>query len=199
MTCTMLLPSLIILFLTFSHCRRHSYEDDNLAAPKDKLSHYRDLVKSMETTVEVEENEKNTINISSQIEIPESEGLRLVIEALKVVWGAAVKGLLDGFLPTIERVRRETRYEPDWEKNFLLDWIIDMCGAMIGRQMCSQKVACRTGKLMQDKLPGAQMMVVMAETFIPPVALEWFGVVRRSVIDRRDSCVEEYQCDFSEV
>ena len=136
---------------------------------------------------------------SSQIEIPESEGLRLVIEALKVIWGAAVKGLLDGFLPTIERVRRETRYEPDWEKNFLLDWIIDMCGAMIGRQMCSQKVACRTGKLMQDKLPGAQMMVVMAETFIPPVALEWFGVVRRSVIDRRDSCVDEYQCDFSEV
>ena len=191
---TNLLDLLILVILTLYNSKSNSHKDTNLAAPKDRLAHYQYLLaQNMETTVEVEE--EKTIKISSQIEIPDSEGLRLVVEALKVVWKAAVKGLLDGFLPTVERVRRETSH--DWEKNFLLDWIIDMCGAMIGRQKCSQKVACRTGKLMQDKLPGAQMMVVMAETFVPPVFLEWFGIVRRSVIDRRDSCVEEYQCNFS--
>ena len=114
----------------------------------------------------------------------------------KVVWSAAMKGLLDGFLPTIERVRRDTSH--DWERSFLLDWVLDMCGAIIGRQKCSQKVACRTGKVMQDKLPGAMMMVVKVESFIPPAALDWFGVVRQSVIDRRDTCVEDYVCDFSQ-
>ena len=47
-------------------------------------------------------------------------------------------------------------------------------------------------------MPGAQMMVVMAESFIPPAALDWFGVVRQSVVDRRDTCVEDYVCDFSQ-
>ena len=52
--------------------------------------------------------------------------------------------------------------------------------------------------MMQAKLPGPQMMVVMVESFIPPAALDWFGVVRQSVIDRRDTCVEDYVCDFSQ-
>ena len=50
-----------------------------------------------------------------------------------------MKGLLDGFLLTIEIVKRYTSH--DWERSFLLDWVLDMCGALIGRQKCSQKVA----------------------------------------------------------
>ena len=189
-----LLVGLILLYLPHSPSAFNI--DDNSIAPKDKMSHYRYMMsKNMEGTVEVEEKKEHTIKISSQIEIPDSEGLRLVMEALKVTWNAAMKGLLDGFFPTIERVRRDTSH--DWERSFLLDWVLDMCGALIGRQKCSQKVACRTGKVMQAKLPGAQMMVVMAESFIPPAALSWFGVVRQSVIDRSDTCGEDYMCDFS--
>ena len=170
------------------------YKEDN-QVPRDRMSHYKSLMSNY-VDINTEIKKDKTIKISSQIEIPESEGLRLVLEALKVIWEAVFKGLLEGFLPTVERVKREI--EDDWERSFLLDWVIDMCGAMIGRQRCSQKVACRTGKLMQAKLPGAQMMVVMAESFVPPVALEWFGVMRNSVIDRKDSCIEEFQCNFSE-
>ena len=193
--------NIIMLMLSITPCHSHYGDstEDNLITPTDgdKKSHYRYMMaKNMETSVEVEEKKESTIKISSQIEIPNSEGLRLVMEALKVIGNAAMKGMLGGFLPKIERERRESSH--DWERSFLLDWILDMCGALIGRQKCSQKVACRTGKVMQDKLPGAQMMVVMFESFIPPVALDWFGVVRQSVIDRRDTCVEDYVCDFSQ-
>eukprot|EP00092_Neocalanus_flemingeri_P020491 GFUD01022198.1.p1 GENE.GFUD01022198.1~~GFUD01022198.1.p1 ORF type:complete len:199 (+),score=40.83 GFUD01022198.1:82-678(+) len=197
----LLLPCLITIISSLPYARSNSFSkymdtETNEVAPRDKMSHYRALVAgNTDTTVEVEE--KKTIKISSQIEIPDSEGLRLVLEALKITWGAAWKGVLEGFLPTVERVRRETR--DDWEKNFLLDWAMDMCGAVIGRQKCSQKVACRAGKLMQAKVPGAQMMVVMAESFVPPGFLDWFGVIRQSVVNRRDSCVDDYQCDFSEM
>ena len=191
---------IIALRLTLAHSMSNSLMEDKSSVAKDKLSHYNYFLgQNTETSASTATGgveESNTIKISSQIEIPNSEGMRLVVEALQVIWKALVKGLMAGFLPTMERVRRETRH--DWESSFLLDWLIDMFGAMIGRQRCSQKVACRTGKFMQDKLPGAQMIVIMAETFIPPVALEWFGVVRQSVINRSDSCVEEYQCDFSE-
>ena len=191
---------IIALCLTLAHSMSNSLMEDKSSVAKDKLSHYNYFLgQNTETSASTATGgveESNTIKISSQIEIPNSEGMRLVVEALQVIWKALVKGLMAGFLPTMERVRRETRH--DWESSFLLDWLIDMFGAMIGRQRCSQKVACRTGKFMQDKLPGAQMIVIMAETFIPPVALEWFGVVRQSVINRSDSCVEEYQCDFSE-
>ena len=191
---------IIALCLTLAHSMSNSLMEDKSSVAKDKLSHYNYFLgQNTETSASTATGgveESNTIKISSQIEIPNSEGMRLVVEALQVIWEALVKGLMAGFLPTMERVRRETRH--DWESSFLLDWLIDMFGAMIGRQRCSQKGACRTGKFMQDKLPGAQMIVIMAETFIPPVALEWFGVVRQSVINRSDSCVEEYQCDFSE-
>eukprot|EP00092_Neocalanus_flemingeri_P091393 GFUD01115858.1.p1 GENE.GFUD01115858.1~~GFUD01115858.1.p1 ORF type:complete len:197 (+),score=51.95 GFUD01115858.1:44-634(+) len=195
----LLLLITILLSLPRAKCNSFSkYMDTetNEAAPQDKMSQYQALVAG-NTVTAVEVEVEKTIKISSQIEIPDSEGFRLVMEALKITWGAAWKGLLEGFLPTVERVRRETR--DDWEKNFLLDWVMDMCGAVIGRQKCSQKVACRAGKLMQAKLPGAQMMVVMAESFVPPGFLDWFGVIRQSVVNRRDSCVDDYQCDFSEM
>ena len=173
--------------------------NDNYIRPMltDKESHYRRMmIKKDEQEAIKEEVNNGTIKISSQIEIPDSEGLRLVMEALRVVGKAAWSGMYHGFFPHLERVRRDTAQ--DWENNFLLDWLLDMLGAILGRQKCSQKVACRTGKVMQDKLPGAQMMVVMAEAFVPPAALHWFGIVRQSVIDTRDSCLSDYLCDFTQ-
>ena len=53
------------------------------------------------------EKEAKYIKISSSIEIPETETVKLVMEAIKVLWRAAMTGLRKGFMPTIERVRRE--------------------------------------------------------------------------------------------
>ena len=172
---------------------------DNLIRPTSHEDHYRRMmIKNNEENKKNTEEVKNngTIKISSQIEIPDSEGLRLSIDVLKVIGKAAWEGMFQGFFPHIERIRRDT--SRDWESNFLLDWILDIIGALLDKQKCSQKVACRAGKVIQEKLPGAQMMVVMAEAFIPPGALHWFGIVRQSVIDRSDSCIPDYICDFTQ-
>ena len=169
--------------------------DNNILRSKDKTMHYKQMMDKLSKAAEHEEEVPSTIKISSQIEIPDSEGLRLVMEAMRVIWSAILKGMFDGFFPVIERVRRDTSSE--WRKNFLLDWILDTIGALIGRQRCSQKIACRTGKVMQEKLPGVQLVLVMLESFVPPAILEWYGIVRQSVMDRSDSCSTEYICDFS--
>ena len=168
----------------------------SISPSKNKVLHFKEILGSKLGSVKVEEEELHqSIKISSQIELPSSEGLNLVMEAVRVIWSAIVKGLFDGFFPVIERVRRDT--SSDWSRSFLLDWMLDTIGALIGRQRCSQKIACRTGKVMQEKLPGAQLVMIMFESFIPPAVLDWYGIVRQSVIDRSDSCAEEYRCDFS--
>ena len=73
-------------------------------------------------------------------------------------------------------------------QGFILDWIVDLIGALIGRQECSEKVACRAGRLAQEKIPGSQMMIVMLETFIPPGLLQWFSVLKYSVMSHIDAC-----------
>ena len=62
-----------------------------------------------EELVVKKEEEKVTqyIKITSSIEIPETETVKLVMEAIKVLWRAAMTALRKGFMPTFERVRRE--------------------------------------------------------------------------------------------
>ena len=36
----------------------------------------------------------------------------------------------------------------------------------------------------QTRIPGAQLAVMMLETFVPPSMLSWFGIVKNSVMDR---------------
>ena len=60
-----------------------------------------------EKAVEKTENVTQYIKITSSIEIPETETVKLVMEAIRVLWRAAMTGLRKGFMPTFERVRRE--------------------------------------------------------------------------------------------
>ena len=60
-----------------------------------------------EKAVEKTANVTQYIKITSSIEIPETETVKLVMEAIKVLWRAAMTALRKGFMPTIERVRRE--------------------------------------------------------------------------------------------
>ena len=61
-----------------------------------------------EELVVKKEEEKVTqyIKITSSIEIPETESIKLVMEAVRVLWRAVMAGLSRGFMPTLERVRR---------------------------------------------------------------------------------------------
>ena len=60
-----------------------------------------------EKAVEKTENVTQYIKITSSIEIPETETVKLVMEAIKVLLRAAMTALRKGFMPTFERVRRE--------------------------------------------------------------------------------------------
>ena len=48
------------------------------------------------------------IKISSSIEIPETESVKITLDALKVLWNASLTSLWKGFMPSMERVRRDT-------------------------------------------------------------------------------------------
>ena len=54
------------------------------------------------------EKEAKYIKISSSIEIPETESVKLVLDALKVLWDASLTSMWKGFMPSMERVRRDT-------------------------------------------------------------------------------------------
>ena len=89
------------------------------------------------------------------------------------------------------------RYYNGTFSGFLLDWILDIIGALIGRQECSQRIACRTGRLAQEKLPGSQMIVVMMESFVPPALLHWFSILKNGVLSSFYPCDTAFSCDFN--
>eukprot|EP00092_Neocalanus_flemingeri_P023025 GFUD01024959.1.p1 GENE.GFUD01024959.1~~GFUD01024959.1.p1 ORF type:complete len:129 (-),score=35.04 GFUD01024959.1:174-560(-) len=76
-----------------------------------------------------------------------------------------------------------------------LDIIMNTIGALLGRQECSEIIACRTGKFVGHKVPGASLGVMMIEGIVPKSLSSWFGVVKTAVIDRSDQdCDEDYKC-----
>lgn len=124
----------------------------------------------------------------------DSEGMVMIKEGIRIIIEAILHGIMDGFLPTVERVRREA----DGDKRTYLDMISSVGGALMGRQKCSEILACRTGKWFQGRLPAAQLAVMMVESVVPRPFLQWFGVVKKSVIDRSDNCDLDYECSLQD-
>ena len=73
----------------------------------DKIMREEEEQEEEEKAVEKTANVTQYIKITSSIEIPETETVKLVMEAIKVLWRAAMTALRKGFMPTFERVRRE--------------------------------------------------------------------------------------------
>jgi len=124
----------------------------------------------------------------------DSEGMVMIKDGIRIILEAILHGIMDGFLPTVERVRREA----DGDKRTYLDMVSSVGGALMGRQKCSEVLACRTGKWFQGRLPAAQLAVMMVESVVPGPFLEWFGVVKKSVIDRSDNCDLDYECSLQD-
>ena len=57
---------------------------------------------------ELEGNSTKYIKITNLIQIPETESIKLIMEMLKVIWEAILTGITRGFMPTVERFRRDT-------------------------------------------------------------------------------------------
>jgi hypothetical protein len=56
---------------------------------------------------------------------------------------------MDRFLPKVERVRRDA----DPEKKTYLNGVVYVMGSLLGKQSCSNMIACRTGKFIQVSTP----------------------------------------------
>jgi len=135
--------------------------------------------------VEVEDVAENT-------DLKQVEGMDMIKNGIKVVLETVIHGIINGFLPTVERVRREA----DGAKRSYLDGVVSVVGAVMGKQECSNMIACSTGKWVKDKMPAAQLAVMMVESMVPSAMMDWFNVVKKSVIDRSDSCNVDYQCNL---
>jgi len=151
----------------------------NKVAPSDSYSMYKHLMEVKENMVE-------------EAEEREPKVVKTVKMALQKLFEAALHGLVKGFLPHVERQRREAIEE---EKTYL-DIAVNTIGALLGRQECSEIIACRTGKFVGHKVPGASLAVMMLEGIVPSSLRNWFGVVKTAVIDRSENCEEDYLCSL---
>lgn len=77
------------------------------------------------------------IEESSEMTTPKV--IQTVKEAFSVLLEVTVSGLYEGLMPHVERTRREASDE----KKTYIDLVINLIGALMGRQQCSQILACR--------------------------------------------------------
>ena len=94
----------------------------------------------------VGQNEQNNTEESVPIAKPGHDvtaslpsALQTASEVLNVIVEIALMGIMEGFLPHVERQRREAT---DVRKNYI-DLIFNFLGAVVGRQQCSEILACR--------------------------------------------------------
>jgi len=130
-------------------------------------------------------------NFSSEMLLQEPpEALKKAKEAFDANLDLMLRGVTEGMLPRVERIRREA----DSERRTFIDVFINFLGALLGRQQCSEIIACRTGKFVGYQVPGAGVIMMIMENLIPHSIRSWFNVVKTAVMDRSDNCDMEYLC-----
>ena len=87
-------------------------------------------------------------NSSSSRDKPDSEPeiLTKLKNALSLLYDAILDGLLYGFLPNFEKQRREAR---EGDKSYL-DVLVLIIGALLGKQSCTNMMACRLASLISQ-------------------------------------------------
>merc|ERR1711936_608026 len=148
----------------------------NSAAPSDTYAMFKQLMDVRE-------------DMESGGEKQEPQVVTTLKNAFQSLLEVAYKGFFEGFMPRVQRHKRDTT---DDDERSYLDIAIGAIGALMGRRGCSEKIACRTGKFVGQRVPGASLAVMMIEGIVPKSLINWFGVVKTAVIDRSDNCDEEY-------
>jgi len=153
----------------------------NLAAEPDSYDMYKHLME-VQAALTLEPSEEDA---------PEVKTLK---SALKTLFETAWQGLYYGFMPEVARHRRSVGVE---EKSHL-DTVITFMGAFFGMQNCSEVIACRTGRMAAERLPGAAVIVMMAESVIPIGLKSWFAMVKRGVMGIDEDCTNGLRCSLDE-
>ena len=102
----------------------------NSAAPADTYAMFKQLMDVREDMEGDSEEDKNR----------EPRVVTTLKNAFQSLLEVAFKGFFEGFMPHIQRQKRETT---DDDTRSYLDIAIGALGALMGRQGCSEKIACR--------------------------------------------------------
>jgi len=153
----------------------------NLAAKPDSYDMYKHLME-VQAALTLEQSEED------------APAVKTLKSALKTLFETAWQGLYHGFMPAVARHRRSVGVE---EKSHL-DTAITIMGAFFGMQNCSEVIACRTGRMAADRLPGAAVFVVMVESVIPIGLKSWFAMVKRGVMGIDEDCTNGLRCSLDE-
>ena len=78
--------------------------------------------------------------MESEDEMQEPRVVTTLKNAFQSLLEVAFKGFFEGFLPHVQRQRREAA---DDDVRSYMDIVIGAMGALMGRQGCSNKIACR--------------------------------------------------------
>ena len=101
----------------------------NSAAPVDTYAMFKQLMEVREDMGREEEKQ-------------EPRMVTTLKNAFQSLLEVAFKGFFEGFMPHVQRQKRETT---DEDTRSYLDIAIGALGALMGRQGCSDKIACRYG------------------------------------------------------
>ena len=102
----------------------------NSAAPADTYAMFKQLMDVREDMEGDSEEDKHR----------EPRVVTTLKNAFQSLLEVAFKGFFEGFMPHIQRQKRETT---DDDTRSYLDIAIGALGALMGRQGCSEKIACR--------------------------------------------------------
>jgi len=152
----------------------------NLAAQPDSYSMFQHLMEA-----------KVSLTQPSEEEPPQVKTLK---SALKTFLETAWHGFVYGFMPEVARHRRSV----EGEERTLLDTGITVMGAFFGMQNCSKVVACRVGRMAAERVSGAAVFVMMAESFVPRGLKSWFSMVKTGVLGRDEDCSDGLRCSIND-
>jgi len=133
---------------------------------------------------------KTTSEMSEMLFQQPPEALLKAKEAFNANLELMLRGVNEGMLPHVERIRREAHSE----RRTFIDVFINFLGALLGRQQCSEIIACRTGKFVGYQVPGAGVLMMIMENVIPQSIRSWFNVVKTAVMDTNNNCDADYLC-----
>ena len=129
----------------------NSDTNSNEVAPKENYSFYKSLMlkaingtksdhsmpeqhehSNIEESLSQDHPLKNTTVVSPKV-------VQTVQDAVAVLFEVAVVGIFEGLFPHVERQKREAIDE----KKTVIDIVFNFLGALMGRQQCSEILACR--------------------------------------------------------
>ena len=107
-------------------------EINNHVGPLDSYSMYKHLMEMKESLTGRKKEFKK-----------EPELVKSVKEALATMFEVGVKAVLEGFFPHVHRQKRSA----EGSKRTILEWFINLIGALLGKEECTKILACRCAVL----------------------------------------------------